>query len=126
MNREKGFTLVRRMRTMGTVVILLSMALPAMSQLTTLIESVEVSTAVVRVPTSLNGRMSFKPCESRCDADYISVRLTPETRFVVQGQATSFADFRRDFNNSRGGADGYALISYDTEKNIVMSVEIAF
>jgi len=126
MNQEKRLTLVKLVQTIGIGVVLLSIAAPAMSQLTTLIEAVEVSTSVVRVPTSLNGRLAFKPCEGHCDADYVSVRLTPETRFVVQGRATSFANFRRDFNNLRVGAEGYALISYDTENHVATSVEIAF
>ena len=88
------------------LIVMLGLSLPAMAQMTTLIESVEASTSVINVPTTPNGRLSFKPCAERCDADYISVRLTPETRFLVNGQAVSFAEFRMDFHNRSRGEDG--------------------
>ena len=108
------------------VIALLGLTLPVMAQLTTLIDAVEVSPAVISVPTSPNGRLSFKPCTERCDEDTITVRLTPETRYIVQGQAMDFAEFRREFFNRRSGTDGYALVSYDTEKNTATSVEVSF
>ena len=104
----------------------LTFSLPAMSQLTTRIEAVETSTALITVPTSPNGRLAFKPCAKRCDAETVFKRLTPETRFVVQGQTVSFVDFRKNFYNQRRRTDGYALVSYDTEKNTVTSVAITF
>ena len=108
------------------LILLLGISMPAMSQLTTLVRSVEASTSVMNVPTTPSGRLAFKPCTGRCDADYISVRLTADTRFVVQGKAVDFSEFRRDFYNRRHSSDGYALVSYDTEKNTVTSVEITF
>ena len=108
------------------IVLALAFSLPAMSQLTTRIEAVEASTEVITVPTSPNGRLAFKPCAKRCDAETIFKRLTPETRFVVQGRAVNFVDFRKVFYNQRRRTNGYALVSYDTEKNTVTSVAITF
>ena len=109
-----------------TLLFMLMQSLPALSQLTTLIEAVEASTAVITVPTSPNGRLAFKRCAKRCDADTIHVRLTPETRFVIQGHVVDFLEFRKNFYNLRRSKDGYALVSFDTEKNTATSVEISF
>ena len=108
------------------LILILGQSLPAMSQLTTLIEAVEASTAVITVPTSAHGRLAFKRCAKRCNAQTIYVRLTSGTQFVVQGHVVDFLEFRKDFYNLRRGKDGYALVSYDTEKNTATSVEITF
>jgi hypothetical protein len=108
------------------IIVMLVLAWPALAQLTTMVESLEASPSQIRLPTSPNGNLSFQPCAESCDAEYISVRLTPDTRFFVQGAAVKFIDFRRDFYNMRLRTDGYALVSYDTDKNTVTSVEISF
>lgn len=109
-----------------SLLVILCLGMPALAQMTTLIEAVEASTSAIYVPTSADGNLRFKPCADRCDAEYISVRLQADTRFLVQGKVVSFADFRKDFYNLRRGTEGYALVSYDTEKNTATSVEISF
>lgn len=109
-----------------TLFALLFFGMPALSQLTTVIEAVEASTSLIYVPASADGNLRFKPCAGRCDAEYISVRLQADTRFLVQGELVSFAEFRRDFYNLRRGTEGYALVSYNTEKNTATSVAITF
>jgi len=108
------------------IIVMLVLAWPALAQLATMIESVEAAPSQIRLPTSPNGNLSFQPCSESCDAEFISVRLTPDTRFLVQGAVVKFIDFRKDFYNLRQREDGYALVSYDTEKNTVTSVEISF
>ncbi len=108
------------------IVITFGLSLPAMAQITTLIEAVEASTSVLSLPTTPNGRLLFKPCSERCDVQSISVRLTTNTQFVFQGKKMSFVDFRRDFFNLRRSTEGYALVKYETEKNTVTSVEVSF
>ena len=92
----------------------------------TIVDVVETSTANVNVPTTINGHLTFRPCADQCEADYVAIRLTPETQFVVRGQPVSFADFRRAHAAMRAGKDDYALVSYDTEKRVVTSVRLGF
>lgn len=98
----------------------------ASADIFTVVDVVETSTANVNVPTSMNGHLTFRPCADQCGEDYIAIRLTPETQFVVRGQAVSFDDFRRAHSAMRGGKADYALVSYDTEKRIVTSVRLGF
>lgn len=106
--------------------LLLSLALPAMAEITTLIDAVETSVANINVPPGPNGRLSFKACGTACDdAELIVVRLTPATIYTVRGQVMNFKDFRKAFYNLRAGAEGYALVTYDTERDTVTSVLIA-
>ncbi len=105
-------------------ILALALCVSATADIVTVIDAVETSAANVNVPTSTNGQLSFKPCAEACDEKFISVRLTPATRFVVRGQQLNFADFRREFYKLRRGDDDYALVSYDTEKRLVTSVHL--
>ena len=105
-------------------ILVLALCGSATADIFTVVDVVETSMANVNVPTSTNGQLTFKPCAEACDAEFISVRLTPETRFVVHGQHVNFADFRREFYKLRRGDDDFALVSYDTEKRIVTSVHL--
>lgn len=107
------------------LLLALSLSLSAMADLVTVVRAVEVSTSNINVPTSTNGRMSFKPCGGECDAEYLSVRLTPATMFEVNGEATDFIGFRAAFYNLARNKDHYALVSYDTQSSTVTSVFIA-
>ena len=108
------------------IVLILAFALSvsATADIVTVIDAVETSAANVNVPTSTNGQLTFKPCADACDEEFISVRLTPETQFVVRGQQVNFADFRREFYKLRRRSVDYALVSYDTEKRTVTSVHL--
>lgn len=109
-----------------SLLAILCLGMQAVAEMTTLIEAVEASTSAIYVPTSASGNLRFKPCAGQCDAEYISVRLQPDTKFLVQGKAVSFAEFRKDFYTLRRGKDGYALVSYNTEKNTATSIAVTF
>ncbi len=115
------------MKLRNTIVaLLLSLTLPAMAEITTLIAAVETSASNITVPPGPSGRLTFKVCEVDCkDAEVITVRLTPATIYEVRGETMEVIDFRREFYNLRRGSDVYTLVSYDTEKDTVTSVLIA-
>jgi len=96
-------------------ILVLALCGSATADIFTVVDFVETSTANVNVPTSTNGQLTFKSCAEACDAEFISVRLTRETRYVIHGQQMNFVDFRREFYKLRRGYDDYALVSYDTE-----------
>lgn len=108
------------------LIVALSLSGLVNADVVTVVNAVETVTSNISVPTSPNGRLMFRPCDTACDAKFIAVRLTPETRYSVNGQAMSFTDFRREFFNRRRGGDDYALVSYDTETSTATSVFIDF
>ena len=114
------------MKNFRKIVVVLALAFSGLTgaEIVTLVESVETVTANVKVPTSTNSRLMFKPCADDCKENFVSVRLTPETIFVINGQRMIFADFRKNFFNLPRGNDTYALISYDTSTKVVVSVSI--
>ena len=70
---------------------MLLIALPAAADFQTVSRAYEVALSDLTVPTSQNGRILFKQC-SECDTE--SVRLTPNTQFVVNGRSVGFDKFR--------------------------------
>ncbi len=105
------------------LVTFLSISVPAVAEIVTLIDAVETSTANLTVPTASNGNLSFKPCADVCE-EIIRVRLTPETSYVLNGVAMEFIDFRREFYKLRRGSEDYALVSYNIARNTVTSVRV--
>lgn len=104
----------------------LAICMSAAADVVTMVEAVETLTANINVPTSTNGRLMFKSCSDKCDDDFISARLTPETQFVFNGQRMLFVDFRQNFFNLNRGGDTYALVSYDTVGKTVTSISVGF
>ena len=106
------------------LVLTLGFCMSALADITTLVEAVETTAANLRVPTSSNGFLSFRPCAEPCDEDFVRARLTPSTQYVVGGKTLAFIDFRRELSGLRGASNVYALVSYETSKSTVTSVRI--
>ena len=98
---------------------------PALAQIVTAVNAVEASPSMIILPGSTDGMMTFRPCDSACDEDYIRVRLTAGTTFKVNGKALEFADFRREFATIKRSQSSYALVTYETKTNTVTSIQIA-
>lgn len=107
---------------MGLLLFALGFSMPAPGDLRTLVEAKETSPAFMNVPTTDNGRVTFKTCE---ECEFISVRLTPATQFYLRGEAMSFAAFRTSFNSLGRSTEDDALVTYETETNTVTSIRVA-
>ena len=107
------------------IAALLMVAQPAFSQIVTAVAAVEASPANMILPGGTDGMMTFRPCDGDCDEDYIRVRLSAGTKFMVNGKTVKFADFRREFATIKRNLESYALVTYETQTNTVTSIEIA-
>lgn len=99
---------------------------PAVAEIQTLVSAVETTAANLRLPVSNNGRLSFKSCDTSCDEDFVVVRLTPATHFVVRGATVEYLDFRKAFYGLSSRGKEYALVRYDVRNNTATSVQIGF
>ena len=109
--------------------ILIALALivsqAASAQIETVVHAVETSPANIILPGATDGMMTFRPCDSDCDDDYIRVRLSANTKFTVGGKAVKFTDFRREFATIKRKPKSYALVTYETGTKLLMSIDIA-
>lgn len=90
-----------------------------------LIDAIELTPDNITLPATTNGTMTFRPCVGECDEEHKRARLTADTRFLVDGRAVKFDEFRRDHATFRRSKDSYALVSYETETNTVTTIEIS-
>ena len=115
------------MKTLKRLVLLVAIAglQPAIAQITTLIDAVETAPSNIILPASNNGMMTFRPCDGECDKEHVRVRITPQSNFSVDGSGVKWEDFRKTFPAVRQSENGYALVSYDTKNNVLISLEVS-
>ena len=90
-----------------------------------LVDAIEVSPENMILPSAASGTVTFRPCVGKCDEDHKRARLTADTKFVVNGIAVKFDEFRRNHATLKRSKDSYGLVSYETETNTVTTIEIS-
>ena len=115
------------MKTLKYIAILLVAVgiTPAAAQLKTVINAVETAPSNIILPQSNSGMMTFRPCADECDEDHERVRVTPETQFSIDGSRVKWEDFRKHFPSIRQSDSSYALVSYETDTNVLVSLEVS-
>ena len=115
------------MKTIKRLLLLVAIAgfQPALAEITTLIDAVETAPLNIILPASSNGMMTFRPCDGECDREHIRLRVSPDAKFSVDGSSVKWDDFRKEFPAIRQSESGYALVSYDTKNNVLISLEVS-
>lgn len=111
-------------RTLLTVLLLMAFQ-PALAQLKTVMNAVETAPSNIILPGNTNGMVTFRPCDDQCDEEYKRVSLNANTRFTVDGKAVKYDEFRREFATIKRAESSYALVSYNTDTNTVISIQLA-
>jgi hypothetical protein len=74
------------------VLFILGLSLSAAADFRTTMEVWEVELVHLRLPGSESGTLTFSDCE---DCDSLTIRVTPATRYTVNGRDVKLAEFRR-------------------------------
>lgn len=113
------------MKIRTLIVALVLACQPAVAQIMTEVDAIELRPTYIILPASTNGMVTYRACSGDvCDADFARARLTPDTRFVVNGSGARYADFQQAFSTIRASRKSYALISVDLKSNTVTSIHI--
>jgi len=70
---------------------LLGLSLQAAADFTTIEQAYEVALSEVRLPQSESGTLAFRKCDT---CDFVTKRVTPETRYELNGHAMPLDKFR--------------------------------
>ena len=106
--------------------VLIAMTLLLCQPAFALLNAVESAPDSIILPATVNGMVSFKPwCGDECNDDYKRARLTADTKFMLDGRALKYEDFKRGYAAMRISEDSYALVSYETDTNTVIEIEIS-
>jgi hypothetical protein len=99
----------------------LSLALPAAAEFTTVSRAYEVSIMDFRAPASVDGGLAFKGC-AKCDT--ISARVTPNTRYQVDGKALPLEKFRQAAARIYNREAATIIVLHHLESDTIVSVSL--
>lgn len=101
--------------------LVLSLATPAIAQITTVQLAHEVPLSDIRLPQSGVGTLGYKPCP---DCEYATTRVSANTRWVLNGQSTTLAKFREGVARITTRDEEYVTVLHHLEDNRITSVSI--
>ncbi len=103
--------------------VLLMLAIPAAADFVTSARAYELALSDLTVPPSQNSKLMFKECD---DCDYMSIRLTPNTQFKINGRSVRFDQFRETIRGVRKPGEALAIVLHHLESDTVKSVSVLF
>lgn len=103
------------------IAALLSLSLPAAADFTTVAEIHELSLADVRIPATPSSGVVFRTC---AECEMRVVRVTPNTRYLINGKALPLKEFRRLVFNIRDRESTFVGIEHNVGADVVLSVSV--
>jgi len=103
------------------VAILLGLSLPLAAEFRTVSLAHEVSLSNFRVPISLNSEIAFKDCD---DCDLQTVRATPQTQYIINGQPVLLKEFRELVFQVKDRANNTVIVLHHLDSNTIVSVSV--
>jgi len=100
---------------------LLVLSFPAAAEFTTISRTYEVALSNVRVPATPNSGITFKLC---ADCDMVTVRVTPNTQYVVNGTSLPLKAFRKSVFQVRDRATTVVGVKHHLESDTIVSVSV--
>ena len=97
-----------------------ALSLPAAAEFTDVIAAYEVGVREFTAPVSLNGAVQFKQC-AECDLQIL--RVTPETRYLINRKPVTLVEFRENFVRLRSRTDEeIVVVKHDLASDTVTAV----
>ena len=101
--------------------LVLSLALPAAAEFEVVALAHEIALSNFRAPTTHNGSLAFKEC-SECETK--SVRVTPNTEYVLNDRAVPLKEFRQALQKVRDREEVAIIVLHHLESDTVESVSV--
>lgn len=102
--------------------LVLSLAVPATAQITTVQLAHEVQLSTVRLPQSESGTIAFKPC---ANCDYQTTRVSGETQYLVNKKPMTLVKFREFIAGLADPDDKYVTVRQHLERDLITKVSIS-
>ncbi|MDH3748357.1 MAG: hypothetical protein OER97_09130 [Gammaproteobacteria bacterium] len=101
--------------------LVLSLALPAAAQFTTVQLAHEVEMSTVRLPQSESGTIAFKACG---ECDYQTTRVSSETVWLVNNRPVTLVKFRQVVAGMTDRDKEYVTVKQHLERDLITQVSI--
>ncbi len=111
---------------MKTAKILLSLMIfwsfSATADFTTISRAYEIMLSDFTVPATPSSGVMFRQCS---DCDTMTVRVTPQTLYVINGKAVTLKEFRRQIFQVRDRTNEMVIVKHHLESDTVESVSVS-
>ena len=101
---------------------LLVISLPAVAKFTTISRAYELALSDLRVPATPNSGVIFKEC---AECNMVSVRVTPNTQYIVNGRSLPLKDFRKAVFQVTHRDTTPVTVLHHLESDTIVSVTVA-
>jgi hypothetical protein len=103
------------------IALILGLALPAAAEFKTISRAYEVSLMDFTAPVGVNGGLAYKEC-AKCDT--VSTRVTPDTRYQVNGHALPLDKFRQAVARINNRDAATIVVLHHLESDTIVSVSL--
>jgi hypothetical protein len=101
-------------------IALLSISFAATGQVIS--QAYEIALGDFRAPVSQNGVAIFKGC---ADCEQLLVRVTPATRYIINGKSVRLDDFRIIIGRARSRESGDVTVLHHLESDTIKSITVS-
>ena len=101
--------------------MLVCTSLTAYAEFTVITRAHEVALSDFRAPASTSGFAAFKPCQ---ECQLLTVRVTPDTSYVLNNNSLQLADFRTALSTVTSREDKTVIVNHHLESDTVTAVSI--
>jgi len=101
--------------------ILMLTAFPSQADFTTVSLAHEVNVSSLTIPTSKNSPVRFNECD---DCEFFTVRLTPNTRYTLNGRTVQFEKFRKAIESAKAAEHAGVILLHHLESGTAVSVAV--
>ena len=101
--------------------VLLFLSLSAVAEFRTVSRAYEINLSNFRVPATPSSGVIFQKCDE-CKPK--TVRVTPSTRYEVNGQSVTLKEFRKNVFQIRNRAEKTIIVLHHLETDTVVSVSV--
>jgi hypothetical protein len=101
-------------------IALLSISFAATGQVIS--QAYEIALGDFRAPVSQNGVVVFKEC---ADCKQLLVRVTPATRYVINGKSVRLDDFRKIIGRAGSHESGDVTVLHHLESDTIKSITVS-
>ncbi|MBT8084269.1 MAG: hypothetical protein HKN35_02915 [Woeseia sp.] len=94
----------------------------ALADIKTITEAHEINLNNFRAPGTTSGTISMRDCDA-CTPT--TLRVNADTRYFVNGEVVSLADFRQQLASSRNRNETVVIVSHHLESNTVRAIKVS-
>lgn len=104
------------------VALTMTLSLSAAAEFVTVELAYEINLSNFTVPVTSSGSLIFKDC---ADCDSRRVRMTRNTRFIVNGKSVELKEFRKNVLHVRDRESKTIIVMHHLESDTVTSVSVS-